>query len=100
MATMRQAASKVRKHVLVNKGIDVETGEYACGIWGKLTKQEAGLHHRAVADIYRMVGGSCRMSPEAVEAIGVAIKSDIEVFRDIGVMGPAHLCAGSWHRQS
>lgn len=99
---MRCAASKIRKHVLANGAIDVgtrlmashshvlSTGEYACGTWARMTGHEVSLHHRAVSDIYRMVNGSVRMEPEVAKQKGVSIKSDVKVFKSLGVMAPTH----------
>ena len=102
MATIRNAGTKLRKHILANKSITTQnrvsaahthvfpTGEYGTGTWTSLTVAEKGNYHRTVTDIYRVVDGSSRMSPEAARVTDTAIRPDVEVIKRLGVMRPLH----------
>ena len=100
MAAIRKTGAKLRKYILANDDIEVvvragvlhthvfPVGGFASGTWSQLSSAESATHHRAIMDSYRVVDGSSRMDPGAAGELGVNIKTDRKVMKDMQVMSP------------
>ena len=96
MAAMSKATKKLKRHVLSNKQVAKDTrlavahthavscGDYAAGGWTRLTQADQARINRGVTGTYRIVHGSVRVAPGQAQAV----KSDVQVAADLGVMSP------------
>ena len=96
MAAICKATWKLKRHVLSNKQVAKDTrlavahthavscGDVAVGGWTRLTQADQARVNRAVTDTYRIVDGSVRAAPGQTHAV----KSDVQVGADLGVMSP------------